>query len=75
MDGNSATCTRTNPIGVRDIGKTVWWKVDLGKVSSIYSINIQFQSYDGYGMYNVVFCAVEYHDIYLFTISAVRVYR
>lgn len=74
MDRNSATCTRTNPIGVNDPVNTVWWKVDLGEVSSIYSINIQFQSYDGYGVYNVVFCGVEYHDIYLLTISAVRVY-
>lgn len=75
MDGNSATCTRTNPIGRNNPDKTVWWKVDLGGASSIYSISIQFQSYVGYGMYCDVFCVVEYHDIYLFTISAVRVYR
>lgn len=41
-------------MGVNDPIKTVWWKVDLGEVSSIYSIHIQFQSYDGYGMYCVV---------------------
>lgn len=74
MDGNIATCTKTKTIGLNDPIKTVWWKVDLGGVSSIYSINIQFKSVDGYGMYYVVFSVVEYHDIYLFTISAVRVY-
>uniref|UniRef100_A0A8W8NS93 EGF-like domain-containing protein n=1 Tax=Magallana gigas TaxID=29159 RepID=A0A8W8NS93_MAGGI len=32
--------------------KTVWWKVDLGEVYSIYSINIQFRNFDGYGCNN-----------------------
>lgn len=75
VDGNSATCTRTNPIGRNDPDKTVWWKVELGGVSSIYSIHIQFKSFDGFGMYCAVLCVVEYHDIYLITISAVKVYR
>lgn len=75
MDGNIATCTKTKPIGVNDLIKTVWWKVDLGEVSSIYSIDIQFKSYDGFGMYCVVLWVVEYHDINLLTISTVRVYR
>lgn len=29
----------------------MWWKVDLGGVYNIYSINILFKKYDGYGMY------------------------
>uniref|UniRef100_A0A8W8NIG6 Multiple epidermal growth factor-like domains 10 n=1 Tax=Magallana gigas TaxID=29159 RepID=A0A8W8NIG6_MAGGI len=48
IDRNAATCTRTYPIGGNTPVETVWWKVDLGGVSSIYSINIQFKSYDGY---------------------------
>lgn len=51
VDGNTATCMRTDPIGVTNPGKATWWKVDLGGVSSIYSVNIQFKSYDQYGVY------------------------
>lgn len=50
VDGNTATCTRTNPIGYSNPHKTTWWKVDLGGVSSIYSVNLQFKSYDGNGV-------------------------
>ena len=32
--------------------KTVWWKVDLGGVYNIYSVNILFKNYDGVGMYH-----------------------
>lgn len=45
---------RTNNIGLTSPDKTVWWKVDLGGVYSIYSINLLFKSYDGYGMYFVL---------------------
>lgn len=51
VDKNTATCIRTNVIGVTNPDKTTWWKVDLGGVSSIYSVNIQFKSYDKYGVY------------------------
>lgn len=53
VDGNIATCMQTDTIGVGNNFpyKTVWWKVDLGAVYSIYSINIKFRNYDGYGMY------------------------
>lgn len=52
VDGNTATCMQTNSIGVGTNFhvKTVWWKVDLGGLYSIYSINIQFKNYDGYGL-------------------------
>lgn len=52
VDGNTTTCMLTNAIGVGTSFpyKTVWWKVDLGGVYSIYSINIQFKNYDASGL-------------------------
>lgn len=51
VDGNTATCMRTKDIGVNSPEKTVWWKVDLGGVYNIYSINILFKYYYvDYGM-------------------------
>ena len=52
VDGNTATCTRTEPIGRNSPYKTMWWRVDLGGVYNIYSVNILFKNYDGYGMNN-----------------------
>lgn len=51
VDRNSLSCMRTKPIGPKNPDKRVWWKVDLGRVYNIYSINILFKNYDGYGMY------------------------
>ena len=51
VDGNTATCMRTKQIGPNSPDKTVWWRVDLGGVYNIYSVNILFKNYDGYGMY------------------------
>lgn len=42
---------RTIVIGITSDDKMVWWKVDLGGVYNIYSINILFKNYDGYGMH------------------------
>ncbi|XP_078330759.1 receptor-type tyrosine-protein phosphatase kappa-like [Crassostrea virginica] len=50
VDRNTATCMRTEPIGGNNRYKTVWWKVDLGGVYNIYSVNILFRNYDGYEM-------------------------
>ena len=50
VDGNTATCMRTIVIGPNSPDKTVWWKVDLGGVYNIYSVNIWFKNYDGYGI-------------------------
>lgn len=36
----------TLKIGSNSPYKTVWWKVDLGGVYSIYSINVLFKNYD-----------------------------
>lgn len=47
VDRNTTTCMRTLEIGTTSYYKTVWWKVDLGGVYSIYSINILFRNYDG----------------------------
>lgn len=49
VDRNTLTCMRTKEIGTSSPVKTVWWKVDLGGVYSIYSINILFKNYDGLG--------------------------
>ena len=52
VDRDTKTCMRTKEIGQGEqiIDKTVWWKVDLGGVYNIYSVNIQFRNYDGYGI-------------------------
>lgn len=51
VDGNPATCMRTLEIGTSSPDKAVWWKLDLGGVYNIYSVNIVFRHYDGYGVY------------------------
>ena len=51
VDRDITTCMRTKPIGLNAQEKTVWWKVDLGGVYNIYSVNILFKNYNGYGMY------------------------
>ena len=51
VDGNTATCMRTEAIGPNSPYKTVWWKVDLSGVYNIYSVNILFKNYDGLGIY------------------------
>lgn len=51
IDRNTTTCMRPYSIGVNSKDKTVWWKVDLGAVYSIYSIDILFKNYKGDGIY------------------------
>lgn len=51
VDGNTETCMKTLPIGISALEKTVWWKVDLGRVYSIQSINLLFKNYNGYGAF------------------------
>ena len=51
VDRDITTCMRAKPIGIRNPDKTLWWKVDLGGVYNIYSVNILFKNYDGYGLY------------------------
>lgn len=51
VDRDITTCIRPLDIGLNSPRKTVWWKVDLGGVYNIYSFNILFKNYDGYGMY------------------------
>ncbi|XP_078327619.1 receptor-type tyrosine-protein phosphatase alpha-like [Crassostrea virginica] len=50
VDKNTTTCMRTDHIGQNSPDKTVWWKVDLGGVYNIYSVNILFKNYDGFEM-------------------------
>ena len=51
VDRDITTCMRTIPIGQNSPDKTVWWKVDLGEIYSIYNVSIRFKNYDGYGNY------------------------
>lgn len=53
VDGNTGTCMRTSDIGTTALHKATWWKVDLGGMNSIYSINILYKNYDSLGMYLV----------------------
>lgn len=53
VDRNTSTCMRTYDIGPKSQKKTTWWKVDLGAVHNIYSINILFKNYENYGMYHI----------------------
>lgn len=54
VDRNTATCTRTDQIGLTSPYKADWWKVDLGETLNIYSVNILFKNYENYGMYHFV---------------------
>lgn len=49
VDKNITTCMRTQSIGLNSLDKTVWWKVDLGAVYNIHSVNIIFRNYDDWG--------------------------
>ena len=53
VDRNITTCMRTGEIGGNSPDQTVWWKVDLGGVYNIYSVNILFKSYDSYGKFHI----------------------
>ena len=51
VDRDITTCIRTIPIGGNSPEKTVWWRVDLGGVYNIYSVNILFKNYEGHGIF------------------------
>lgn len=51
VDGNIMTCMRAGVIGITASDKTVRWKVDLGGLRNVYSINILFKNYYSYGDY------------------------
>lgn len=55
VDRNTQTCMRTDVIGESSPDNITWWKVDLGGVNTIYSVNILFKNYDGFGMYFLSF--------------------
>lgn len=50
VDRDIKTCMRTDPIAIDGVEKKTWWKVDLGRISNLYSITILFRNYDGYEM-------------------------
>lgn len=39
------TCTRAPDIGLSSDFKSMWWKVDLGRVYNIHSVTIIFKNY------------------------------
>lgn len=51
IDRNPAVCMRSMDIGRTSHEKTVWWKLDLGYVSNIYSLSIWFGNVEHYGMF------------------------
>lgn len=53
LDKNTATCMRADTIGPNSPDKTTWWKVDLGGVYNIFSVNIVFKNYNSHGMYAI----------------------
>ncbi|XP_034321052.2 uncharacterized protein [Magallana gigas] len=48
VDRNALSCTKAQYIGLNSPDKTLWWKVDLGGMYNIYSVNIIFKNYKGY---------------------------
>ena len=50
VDRDTKTCMRTLSIGQSSQHKTVWWKVDLGRVYNIYRVTILFKNYEGFGI-------------------------
>ena len=44
VDRDIATCMRTEGIGFTNPDKSMWWKVDLGGVYNIYSVNVLFKN-------------------------------
>lgn len=59
LDRDEKTCTRADDIGPNSSKKNVLWRVDLGGVFNIYSINILFRNYDGFG---INLCSFIYYE-------------
>lgn len=57
VDRNQSTCMRAGVIGRYYPEKTVWWKVDLGRVHKIYSIDIIFKN-TTISVCNILFCCL-----------------
>lgn len=58
VDRNITTCMRTHPIEILCVDKIMWWRVDLDEVFNIYSVNIKFKNYDGYGIILSISCKI-----------------
>lgn len=55
LDRQIGTCMRTEEIGLNSAYHSMWWKVDLGGINNIYSINIIFREYTGYGIVHIFY--------------------
>lgn len=51
VDRNFTTCMRTQAIGQNSQFWKTWWKVDLGRVFNIYSVDIFFKNYMKHGIF------------------------
>ena len=54
VDRDITTCMRTDVLGGNSPYQTVSWTVDLGGLYNIYSVNILFKNYLGYGKYKIM---------------------
>ena len=50
VDRDIKTCMRTDGIGLTNPDMAEWWKVDLGRAYNIYSVDILFKNYNGFGI-------------------------
>ena len=69
VDRDTSTCMRTEAIGGNSPYQYMWWKLDLGGVCSIYSVNILFENYANYGMFlychHYYFCLMFFIAMYI----------
>lgn len=63
VDRNLSTCMRAEEMGRYCLEKTVWWKVDLGRVHNIYSIDIIFKNYNEFGMLYTVLLFILFYSV------------
>ena len=62
VDRNITTCMRTDAIGENSRDQTVWWRVDLGGVYNIFSVNVLFKNYYGQGNFFPSIITYNYFD-------------
>lgn len=48
VDGDINSCARMTEIGTTSLDTSTWWYVDLGGISNVYNIRIQFKEFEEY---------------------------
>ena len=61
VDRDITTCMRTQGIDLTTPDKTEWWRVDLGGAYNIYSVNVLFKNYAGFGI-NLIILRYRLHS-------------